>query len=41
MTYMTIHNIYIIEFCIIPQFGNPLTHAGRRMYYLPDIINLG
>ena len=32
---------YVIDFCIIPHFGNPLTHAAHLMSYLHDILNLG
>ena len=32
---------YVIDCCIILHFGNPLTHAVRRMSYLHDLLNRG
>ena len=31
---------YVVDFCVIPHFGNPLTHAVHLMSYLHDILNL-
>ena len=31
---------YVVDWCIIPHFGNPLTRAAHLMSYLHDILNL-
>ena len=32
---------YVVDFCIISHFCNPLTHAAHIMSYFHDILNLG